>query len=67
MDTIMYLESQKSPVKSLCKHCSETCSIEELHNKLHGIGRVDARHKVYCAVIEPIFYHSFYFVSVNKI
>ena len=43
MDRIMYLESQKSPVESLSKHCSETCSIEELHNKLHAIGRVDAR------------------------
>lgn len=43
MDRIMYLESQKSPVESLRKHCSETCSVEELYNKLHVIGRVDAR------------------------
>lgn len=42
MDRIMYFESQKSPVESLLKHCSETCSVEELFNKLHAIGRVDA-------------------------
>ena len=43
MDRIMYLESQKSPVESLRKHCSETFSVEELYNKLHAIGRVHAR------------------------
>lgn len=76
MDRIMYFESQKSPVESLLKHCSETCRVEELYNKLHAIGRVDAidtidvsglSHKnvnVHCAVLDQFFLSQFLFCLV---
>ena len=67
MDRIMYLESQKSPVESLRKHCSETFSVEELYKQVACDWKSTCKRHVHCAVIDQFFYHSFYFVSFNKI